>query len=185
MEKQPRMKDWNVIVTVFEGQFREARKLLKEFGEVAPTDFHDVLVLRADDPARLPDMLAERASREPSVTDIVARVIPVSFTFLFNDAVEFRDHAREAVLRLAPRLAGQRFHVRIHRRGFKHRISSQEEEQHLDGIILDALAAAGAPGSITFEDPDAIVSIESVGQRAGVSLWTREDLRRYPFLRLD
>jgi tRNA(Ser,Leu) C12 N-acetylase TAN1 len=47
------------------------------------------------------------------------------------------------------------------------------------------LAAAGTPGSISFDDPDAIVAIESVGQRAGVSLWTREDLRRYPFLRLD
>ncbi len=38
---------------------------------------------------------------------------------------------------------------------------------------------------LAFEDPDALVAIETVGQRAGVSVWTREELRRYPFIRVD
>jgi hypothetical protein len=29
------------------------------------------------------------------------------------------------------------------------------------------------------------VAVETVGTQAGLSLWTREDLKRYPFLRLD
>jgi tRNA(Ser,Leu) C12 N-acetylase TAN1 len=73
----------------------------------------------------------------------------------------------------------------MHRRGFKHRISSHEEECRLGAALLDALDVAGTPGSLSFENPDAIVAIETVGQRAGISLWSREDLERYPFLRLD
>jgi tRNA(Ser,Leu) C12 N-acetylase TAN1 len=47
------------------------------------------------------------------------------------------------------------------------------------------LEMAGAEGEITFEDPDAILALETVGTRAGLSLWTREDLQRYPLLHLD
>jgi tRNA(Ser,Leu) C12 N-acetylase TAN1 len=185
MHKQRRLKDWNVIATIHEGRFREARKLLEQFGELAPTEFHNVLVLRVDDTARFVRLLGERVANEPGVMDILSRVVPVKFTFSFRDAAEFEERACKAVRELAPALARQRFHVRIHRRGFRHRISSQEEEQRLDKVIIDALATIGTSGSITFEDPDAIVAIESVAQHAGVSLWTREDLRRYPFLRLD
>ncbi|WP_449002730.1 hypothetical protein [Myxosarcina sp. GI1(2024)] len=32
---------------------------------------------------------------------------------------------------------------------------------------------------------DAILVLETVGQKAGLSCWTREDLQRYPLLRLD
>jgi hypothetical protein len=55
----------------------------------------------------------------------------------------------------------------------------------LDKVLLEALAQAGTPGQITFDDPDAIVAVETVGNRAGLALWTREDLQRYPFLNLD
>jgi tRNA(Ser,Leu) C12 N-acetylase TAN1 len=86
---------------------------------------------------------------------------------------------------LVPELRGKRFHVRIHRRGFKHRIQSQEAERYLDGVLLNALEMAGAAGSIDFEDPDAILAIDTIDRRAGMSLWTREDMERYPFLGLD
>ena len=33
-----------------------------------------------------------------------------------------------------------------------------------------------------FEDPDCVLLIETVGQRGGLALWTREELKRYPFL---
>jgi tRNA(Ser,Leu) C12 N-acetylase TAN1 len=185
MKKLRHVKNWNVIATIHEGKFREARKLLRQFGEAAPTEYHNVFVLRVDDATRLMDLLAERLAKEPAVRDILSRIVPARLTFSFQNVADFEERARDAALQLAPALAGQRFHVRTHRRGFKHRIFSQEEEQRLDKAILDALAARGTPGSITFEDPDAIVAIETVGQHAGVSLWTREDLRRYPLLGLD
>jgi hypothetical protein len=71
------------------------------------------------------------------------------------------------------------------RRGFKGRLSSMDEEHFLDGHLLGLLERAGTPGRITFDDPDAIISVETVGPRSGLSLWTREELARYPFLGLD
>jgi hypothetical protein len=50
---------------------------------------------------------------------------------------------------------------------------------------LEALRATGSPGRIVFDDPDAVVVVEAVGDRAGLSAWGREDLQRYPFLHLD
>jgi hypothetical protein len=73
----------------------------------------------------------------------------------------------------------------MHRRGFKGRLSSQHEERFLDEVLLEALDTRGKPSRITFEDPDAILALETVDSRAGVSLWTREDIQRYPFLHLD
>jgi hypothetical protein len=51
--------------------------------------------------------------------------------------------------------------------------------------VLEALEAAGTPARVAFDDPDAIVAVETVDRRASVSLWTREEMCRYPFLRLD
>jgi hypothetical protein len=75
--------------------------------------------------------------------------------------------------------------VRLHRRGFKGRLSTQVEERFLDTFLLESLERAGAPGHIRFEEPDAIVAVKTVGQRAGLALWTRDDLKRYSFLGLD
>jgi tRNA(Ser,Leu) C12 N-acetylase TAN1 len=79
-------------------------------------------------------------------------------------------------------LAGKSFHVRLHRRGLKGTLSTPREERFLDETLLDALESLGAPSRITFTDPDAILQIETIDGRAGVSLWQREDLQRYPFL---
>jgi tRNA(Ser,Leu) C12 N-acetylase TAN1 len=83
------------------------------------------------------------------------------------------------------KLAGHSFHVRMHRRGFKARISSQHEEQLIDHWLLEQLSARGKAGHITFADPDYIIALETVGQRAGVSIWDRDERKRYPFLRLS
>ena len=53
------------------------------------------------------------------------------------------------------------------------------------GFRLVKVERAGTPGRISFEDPDAIIAIETIGQRAGMSFWRRADLQRYPFLRVD
>jgi tRNA(Ser,Leu) C12 N-acetylase TAN1 len=82
-------------------------------------------------------------------------------------------------------LRGKSFHVRLHRRGFKGRLSSQNEEGFLDGVLLEALEQSGTPGRITFADPDAIIAVETVDGQAGLSLWTREEMQRYPFIRPD
>ena len=57
-----------------------------------------------------------------------------------------------------------------------------EEETFLDKVLIEALEKRGAAGTISFTDADAVISIETVGQRAGMSLFTREEFARFPFL---
>lgn len=179
------MKEWNVVVTVHEDGYSQARKLLEQFGEVAKTGFFNILVMRAAEPDRLLGSLEELARREPDALLPLARVMPVTQTFSFQSPQEFEAKTCQAVSGWIPQLSDKGFHVRMHRRGFKGKLSSMEEEHFLDHYLLEALERAGTPGRITFDDPDAIIALETIGPQAGLSLWTREDLRRHPLLHLD
>jgi hypothetical protein len=55
----------------------------------------------------------------------------------------------------------------------------------LDDVILGQLEKVGTPGRISFDRPDAIVAVETLGTEGGLSLWTRAELDAYPFLGLD
>lgn len=177
--------EWNVIVTVQEDGYQKARTLLHRFGEVGHTEFFNVLVMRVPDYRQFMEELLEEGEREPGNLHPLASVIPVIQTFNFQTPQEFEDKARVAVSAWLPVLGGKAFHLRMHRRGFKGKLSTMEEERLLDGYLLEALELAGMPGRITFDDPDAIISLETLGGRAGLSLWNREDLRRYPLLHLN
>jgi len=84
-----------------------------------------------------------------------------------------------------PRLAGKAFHVRLHRRGFKGRLVTPEEEKRLSLHLLDKLAAAGTPGRIAFDEAQTVVVIEIVGTRAGLAIWDREEWTAHRFLKID
>jgi hypothetical protein len=92
---------------------------------------------------------------------------------------------KETVSEWVPQLEGKGFHVRMHRRGFKGRLSILEEEKMLDKFLLELTKVGGNPGHITFDEPDVIIAVETVAYRAGLSLWIREDLQRYPFVRVE
>jgi tRNA(Ser,Leu) C12 N-acetylase TAN1 len=179
------MRDWNAIASVREDCYKHGRRLLKAFGTVDKTEYYNVLGLKAADASHLAESLRQAVAEDPAFLQCVSRVVPVTHTFTFSSPAEFEARAKESMLALLPSLAGKAFHVRMHRRGFHEQLSSQQEEQILDRYILEQLAAAGSPGHITFSDPDAIIAVETIGQWAGVSLWTRNDLARYSFLGLD
>ena len=179
------MLHWNVVVNLHEHGFRRAFKLLQGLGAVYTTEFLNVLVMEVSNIPRFLETLNAWLSDEPSLVKLTSRIVPVTATFSFQSPEEFETKATEAVFYWMPQLAGQSFHVRMHRRGFKGRISSHDEERFLDKILLEELEKKGNPGHITFEDPDAIIVVETVGQQAGLSCWTREDLQRYPLLKLD
>jgi tRNA(Ser,Leu) C12 N-acetylase TAN1 len=174
--------DWNVIVTLPEATFREARKFLRRWGEVHRTDYFHVLTLRVDDVENFLAELSKAVQEKPGTLNILSHVIPAQRTFNFTSAEEFEAKTRDIAILWAPMLAGTSFHVRLHRRGLKGKLSTPKEERFLDEVLLDALDVLGRPGRISFTDPDAILQIETIDDRAGVSLWRREDLRRYPFL---
>ena len=129
---------------------------------------------------QLLDILREESLGDPNIGSPLARVMPVLQGFDFQTPAEFEDKARQAVCAWLPTLAGKRFFLRMHRRGFKVRLSSMEEERFLDTYLLEALEMAGSKGRISFDDPDAIISLGTLGSSAGLSLWSREDLERYP-----
>jgi len=179
------MLEWNAVVTVHEEGYQKARQMLQRFGEVGKTDYFNLLVMRVPDYRQLMEELREEAERDPKSVLPLARVIPVIQTFTFQTPEEFEKKARQAVTAWLPALGGKSFHLRMHRRGFKGKLSGMEEEKFLDSYLLEALELAGNRGRITFDDPDAIIALETVGGRAGLSLWTRDDLKRYPLLHLD
>ncbi|MDJ0648038.1 MAG: THUMP domain-containing protein [Xenococcaceae cyanobacterium MO_188.B19] len=179
------MFNWNVVVNLHEHGFRKAFKLLQGLGAVYTTDFLNVLVMKVSNIPHFLETLNDWVSSDSSLLKLISRIVPVTATFSFQSPEEFETKAQETVLDFLPLLEGKSFHIRMHRRGFKGQIRSLDEERFLDKILLEELVKLGEPGQITFEDPDAIIVVETVGQQAGLSCWNREDLQRYPLLRLD
>lgn len=179
------MNGWNVVVTVHDGCYDKARDFLEQFGPVMKTEFFNILVMRIPDMRSFVEELRQITESAPEALSCLARVIPVQYAFSYQSPEEFEHKARQTVSNWIPTLARRKFHVRMHRRGFKGRISSMAEEKLLDEYLLAALETAGSPGGVSFDDPDAIIALETVGTHAGLSLWTREDLQKYPFLHLD
>jgi len=179
------MQEWNAVICVHEHGFKRAIDVLGDFGEVKRTEFFNVLLMRAENINLMLESLRARASKHPETLSFLARLIPATHSFIFNSADEFEHKAREIILAWTPHLAGKSFYVRIRRRGFKGKISSPGEERLLDFILLESLDKAGTPGRITFDNPDVIIAIETIGTWAGLSLVNREDRERYPFIKLD
>jgi tRNA(Ser,Leu) C12 N-acetylase TAN1 len=177
--------DWNVVVSVHDGGYQHVRQALTELGTVGRTDFYNVLVLKVDDIPYTLEGLQERLQTDDRLKVALARLMPVSQAFTFQKPEEFESRAKGALLPLIPGLAGKGFHVRMHRRGFKGRLSSKQEERILAEFVFAGLENARTPGHIAFGDPDAVLAIETIGQRAGVALWSRDELKRYPFLHVN
>jgi tRNA(Ser,Leu) C12 N-acetylase TAN1 len=179
------MKNWNLVITVFQDGFRRAFRALAEFGPVDRSPYHNVLLMAVEAPLALLEAIEQRAAETPALYDAISRVAPATHSFEFGSAAEFDERAKSAVMEWVPRLAGRSFHVRLHRRGLRHDLRSPDAERHLDDALLEALQRAGTPGSISFTDPDAVIAIDTIDDRAGIALWTREDLARHPLLRPD
>lgn len=179
------MRDWNVVVTIHEGHFNQAVPLLEQFGPISRTNYFNVLVMKVADVGQLLQDVERGLQASPVLGQVISRLLPASVTFNYQTPAEFELKATQAVEPWVPQLASSHFHVRMHRRGFKERLSSQNEERFLDHFLMGKLEAEGVPGSIDFEDPDFIIDIETVDQRAGVALWTRDQRRHFPFLKLD
>ncbi len=177
------MIDWNVVVTTRDEGFERAEEELEDFGVVSRTDFYNVLVMRVEDIRAFLEAFSDRTLLIPDLMDrCVSRVAPAGHAFAFASAEEFDDRAEAVARTVAPELAGSAFYVRVHRRGFRESLSSSEAERSIAGFIFDRLEDEGRTAEVDFDDPDAVVAVEIVGPRAGLSVWKRPDLEAYPFL---
>jgi tRNA(Ser,Leu) C12 N-acetylase TAN1 len=111
------------------------------------------------------DALKRRLEDDPSSLSFLSRLIPVTKSFIFQTPDEFERKVKETVSEWVPQLEGKGFHVRMHRRGFKVRLSSLEEEKMLDEFLLELAKDRGNPGHVTFEGPDVIIAVETVAHR--------------------
>ena len=179
------MSNWNIVATTVEGKYHQALAFLVQFGTVKPTAYYNVVMLLAHDVQGLMTTLADEWEAQGGRLLLLQRVVPMTHTFNFSDREGFGTRAAAVALTWAPRLAGKSFHVRMHRRGFREHLRSVEEEQLLNAVIVEATTQAGQAAGVSYDDPDAIVAVETIGSHAGMSLWFREDLQRYPFLHIQ
>lgn len=179
------MKEWNVVITVQEHHFAQACRFLDTLAHVSRTEFFNVVTMQVEDTEQFLQALQWQLQDDPAAAQCLARVVPVSNTFLFQSAEEFEERAKSVATEWLDRLAGKRFHVRMHRRGFKGRLSGQHEEQFLGHYLIDQLRERGMTAKIGFDDPDFIIAVETIAQRAGLSLWSRDELQRHPLVKLN
>jgi tRNA(Ser,Leu) C12 N-acetylase TAN1 len=178
--------DWNVVVTVAPEGYHDAIRVLRDFGEISRTWFRDVLVMRVEKEAHeFQEMLRELLQNDATLANSVSRLIPVTDKFSYSSAEEFRTKAKEVVRPWANELAGKTFYVRMHRRGFHEVLTSHTEESALGEFLLDCIREDRSDTHVRFENPDFVIAVETVGEDAGLSRWSRADLDRYELLRLD
>lgn len=180
--KERKAPDWNVVVTLAEDTFRDAIWLLRKWGKVQRTHYYNVLGMTVEDLDTFLADFARAIADSPGILNLVSHVVPLRCTFEFATAEEFEERARAIALSWIPKLHGKSFHVRLHRRGFKGVLSTPKEEQFLDRVLM---AELGQTGRISFADPDVVIQIETIDSRAGISVWSRDELRRFPFLGVD
>ena len=135
-----------------------------------------------------PEIFLETVRRKKEESPVafqdLGRVIPVERTFVFRKE-DFLDRVKDAVRPFIELLAGKRFYVRLERPGMKGRIVSPEAERAVDAFIEKELAGEGKTCQIDFDHPDAVVVLETIGDRCGVGMLTREQMTRYPFVRVN
>ncbi len=179
------MKDWNLVVTIFQDGFRLALRALRVLGSIERTPYYNVLAMKVDDPVKALESIELKTRESTALYDAISRVSPATYAFDFQSTDEFLEKTKNLLVEWSPRLAGRSFHVRLHRRGPKYHLGTQQTEHSLNESVLDATTKLGIPGKLSFTDPDAVIAIDTIDDRAGVALWTREDLSRHRLLRPD
>jgi tRNA(Ser,Leu) C12 N-acetylase TAN1 len=177
--------DWNVVATTYDREFHDAKSRLSRFGEVRPSVYRNVLLMKVTDIGRFLESLERSLGEDASLANSVSRVVPVTHGFRFATPEEFESKAGAVVSAWLPELGGKKFHVRMHCRGFKGKLSSEREEQFLGHFVLERLQEAGTPAEVDFDDPDIVIAVETLGQEAGISRWTRQQLREHELLKID
>ena len=179
------MKDWNVVITIYQEGFRRALYALRDIGPTERSPYHNVLVMKVADPVAVLEAVERLTEERPALYDAIARVAPAMRTFDFLSGESFKDNAKTIMPDWLPSLTGKSFHARLHRRGAKHDLPTPDVERFLNDAIIQATAEAGQPARISFTDPDAVIVIDTVDDRAGLAMWTRADLTRHRLLRPD
>jgi len=179
----PATRRWNVLLTVHPtpGAVHELLGALHRFGEFRMTPFRYVCTGWVKDTATFLDALLEAEQAGRGWTRHIARVVPVAYTFEFSpDSLQGKLEA--AADEAAAKIAGGTCFVRVERRGLGDEIDTSALERAVADHLFAAVEARGGALRTSFEDPDYIVAVETIGSDCGIALITREMRQRYPFM---
>ena len=98
------MKDWNVVVSVFQDGYSRALRALQKLGLAERSPYHNVLVMKVDDPAVLLEAIEKRTEENPALYDAISRVAPAMRNFDFLSEEEFVEKAKVNLSRMAAAL---------------------------------------------------------------------------------
>jgi tRNA(Ser,Leu) C12 N-acetylase TAN1 len=177
------MKDWNVVVTSHMNQERQLARELAGLGEFQASGFREVLIGKVPELPSFLETLGRLWEEKPFFPHLLSTVVPVRLTFPFT-LENLLDRLKEEVLILAPEIGDKAFYVRMKRRGHKGELSSLEVEQALDQFLKEELAARGYKAHVDFSQPEVIVVVETIHNRSGLGLVTRQMKERYPFIKV-
>jgi tRNA(Ser,Leu) C12 N-acetylase TAN1 len=175
--------DWNVLATSVEGARPVLLAGLRRLGAFRGGGYRNVAIGRVDDVPAFLAALREATAHDTILAASLARVLPIARTFRLeeDDPVAGMETALEP---FHEQLAGRSFYVRIERRGLHGTLHSSAVERRLGAALWRLVEAAGHAPRVTFEDPDVILAIETLGDRAGIAVIDRALRREYPFVRV-
>src|SRR5437016_1400330 len=156
------MASWNVLATSLEGRRDALLMALRRLGKFRRGGYRNVVVGAVESVDGSLARVHEALDADPLLPTALARVVPIEATVRFEapTAVETLAAAAEPFV---DRLAGGSFFVRLERRGLKGRLHTPTVERALGDHVWRALEARGHTPRVAFEDPDAVLVIETVG----------------------
>lgn len=172
-----------MLATSVEGMRPVLLAGLRRHGAFRGAGYRNVGIGRVADVAVFLANLHADLGRDTVLASALARILPIVHTFRLDgdDPVASLEAALEA---LHPRMAGRSFFVRVERRGLQGTLHSSHVERALGAALWRLDEAAGHRPRVTFADPDVIVAIETLGDRAGVALIDRMLRTTHPFVRI-
>ena len=180
----PATPTWNLLVTSMEGQREELLGRLRTLARFRRGGFPNVLVATVDDARAFLGVLDQTCERLPAMRGAIGKAIPIERTLRFAGPETFADDVTAALETLLERIAARTFFVRIFRRGFRGSIDSTRLEGELGARLVALLEARGEHPRVRFDDPDVVVSIETLRDEAGIALLDRELRAAHPLIRI-
>ena len=174
---------WNVLATSLEGRRDALLISLRRLGQFRPAGYRNVVAGVVEDRETFLGRVRDALAADALLPTALAKIVPVDATLRFEPVDPLATLA-DAVEPMLDRLAGGTFFVRCERRGLKGRLHSPTLERDLADHIWRALEARGHTPRVAFQDPDAVLVVETLGDQAGIGVITRALRERYPFVKV-
>ena len=174
---------WNVLASAKEGKFQDALHVLHKFGHAWSTNFYNVIALKVVDIDTFLNEFKQFNRRHSYADQVFSRIAPAKKIFHFSNIEEFENEVEAYMRTRTGDLNLNTFCLRIHRHGSEQEIPSrQSEERFLAKKLLEKLWEKDMNADVDFDAPDFVLDIETLNGQAGISLWSKNELKDAPFI---